>query len=83
MIPSILDRFNIHGPNSGHACLVTNPAGMSLSEAKNASWIGLFQIDVARALAAQLAMVIPICIQKASWRPSSWKHPPPTPIKLR
>ena len=58
MIPSILDRFNIQGPNGNHACLVTSPARMSLSEAKNGSWIGLFQIDVARALAAQLATVI-------------------------
>lgn len=31
---------------------------MSLIEAKSESWIGLFQIDVARALAAQLATVI-------------------------
>ncbi|PLN76142.1 kinase-like domain-containing protein [Aspergillus taichungensis] len=58
MIPSILDRFNIQGPNGNHACLVTSPARMSLSEAKKESWIGLFQIDVARALAAQLATVI-------------------------
>ncbi|KAL3478156.1 kinase-like domain-containing protein [Aspergillus californicus] len=58
MIPSILDRFNIQGPNGTHACLVTSPARMSLSEAKNGSWIGLFQINVARALAAQLVTVI-------------------------
>ncbi|EEH09982.1 protein kinase [Histoplasma capsulatum G186AR] len=41
------------GPNGNYACLVTRPAGLSLSDAKNRSWIGLFQIDVARALAAQ------------------------------
>lgn len=58
MIPSILDRFNIQGPNGNHTCMVTSPARMNLSEAKNRSWIGLFQIDVARALAAQLATVI-------------------------
>ncbi|KAK2763354.1 hypothetical protein FQN54_009990 [Arachnomyces sp. PD_36] len=58
MIPSILDRFNILGPNGNHACLVTTPARMSLSEAKNESWISLFQTDVARALAAQLVMVV-------------------------
>ncbi|RAL14568.1 uncharacterized protein BO97DRAFT_465080 [Aspergillus homomorphus CBS 101889] len=57
MIPSILDKFNIQGPNGNHACLVTSPARMSLSEAKDGSWIGLFQIDVARALAAQLVTV--------------------------
>lgn len=58
MIPSILDRFNINGPNGNHACLVTSPARMSLSEAKKGSWIGLLQIEVARVLAAQLVTVI-------------------------
>ena len=58
MIPSIWDRFNIQGPNGHHACLVTNPARMSLSDAKNGSWISLFQIEVARAIAAQLVMVV-------------------------
>ena len=58
MIPSILDRFTIQGPSGNHACLVTSPARMSLSEAKNGSWISLFQINVARALAAQLVTVI-------------------------
>jgi hypothetical protein len=37
MIPSILDRFSIQGPNGNHACLVTRPARMSLSEAKDGS----------------------------------------------
>ncbi|EER38819.1 protein kinase [Histoplasma capsulatum var. duboisii H88] len=41
------------GHNGNYACLVTRPAGLSLSDAKNGSWIGLFQIDVARTLAAQ------------------------------
>ncbi|KAB8267701.1 kinase-like domain-containing protein [Aspergillus minisclerotigenes] len=54
MIPSILDRFNIQGPNGNHLCWVTNPARMSLSDAKNGSWISLFQLEVARALTAQL-----------------------------
>ncbi|KAL4879936.1 kinase-like domain-containing protein [Aspergillus karnatakaensis] len=58
MIPSILDRFSIQGPNGNHACLVTSPARMSLSDAKNGSWISLFPIDVARALEGQLATVV-------------------------
>ncbi|BCS18597.1 uncharacterized protein APUU_11425S [Aspergillus puulaauensis] len=58
MIPMILDRFNIQGPNGNHACLVTIPARISLSEAKKGSWIGLFQINIAHALAVQLATVI-------------------------
>lgn len=55
MIPSIWDRFNIQGPNGNHACLVTNPARMSLSDAKNGSWISLFQLEVTRAIAARLS----------------------------
>ena len=58
MIPSILDRFNIHGPHGNHICLVTSLARMSLSTAKNEAWVSLFQLNVARALAAQLAIAI-------------------------
>jgi serine/threonine protein kinase len=42
MVPSILDNFIIHGPNSNHVCLVTKPARISLSDAKNGSWVSLF-----------------------------------------
>lgn len=58
MIPLIWDKFNIQGPNGNHVCLVTSPARMSLSDAKNGSWICLFQLEVARALAAQLVIAI-------------------------
>ncbi|EAW11016.1 protein kinase domain protein [Aspergillus clavatus NRRL 1] len=58
MLPPVLDRFDIHGPNGAHGCYVTAPARMSLSDAKDGSWEGLFQMSVARAVAAQLAIVI-------------------------
>lgn len=58
MIPSIFERFNIQGPNGNHLCLVTNPARMSLSDAKNGSWISLVQLEVARALTVQLMIAI-------------------------
>ncbi|CAI7649154.1 unnamed protein product [Penicillium bialowiezense] len=58
MVPSILDRFTIHGPNGNHACYVTALASASLSDAKDGSWIRLFQLDVARSLAAQLVLVV-------------------------
>ncbi|KAJ5963344.1 uncharacterized protein N7479_003220 [Penicillium vulpinum] len=58
MIPSILDRFEIQGPNGTHPCYVTIPARMSLSEAKDASYNRLFPLDVARALAAQLVLAV-------------------------
>ncbi|KAK6826749.1 hypothetical protein RU639_004558 [Aspergillus parasiticus] len=58
MVPSILDTFTINGPNGNHACYVTVPARASLSGVKDGSWIRLFQLDVARALAAQLVLVV-------------------------
>ncbi|KAG2420059.1 hypothetical protein HFD88_004857 [Aspergillus terreus] len=58
MIPPIWDRFTMQCPNGSHHCLVTSPARVSLSDAKNASRISLFQLDVARALAAQLVIAV-------------------------
>lgn len=58
MVPSILERFTIHGPNGSHDCHVTAPARASLSQVKDGSWIRLFQLDVARSLAAQLVLVV-------------------------
>lgn len=58
MVPSILDTFSIQGPNGNHVCLVTNPARMSISDAKNGSCIRLFRPEVARVLTAQLAIAV-------------------------
>ncbi|OQE29156.1 hypothetical protein PENFLA_c004G06128 [Penicillium flavigenum] len=58
MVPSILDRFTIHGPNGNHACYATAPARASLSGLKDGGWTRLFQPDVARSLAAQLVLVL-------------------------
>ncbi|KAI2843153.1 hypothetical protein CBS11350_5432 [Aspergillus niger] len=58
MLPSILDTFSIHGPNGEHACYVTSPARASLSNLKDGSWVRLFQLNVARALAAQLVLAV-------------------------
>lgn len=58
MLPSILNTFTIHGPNGNHACYVTFPARASLSGLKDDSWIHLYQLDVARALAAQLVLAV-------------------------
>ncbi|RAK85216.1 kinase-like protein [Aspergillus costaricaensis CBS 115574] len=58
LIPTISDIFNIQGPNGYHTCLVTRPARMSLSDAKNGSWISLFQLQVSRAIVAQLMIAV-------------------------
>ena len=58
MIPMVIDRFSLEGPNGTHPCLVTVPARCSLIDAKEASGSRLLQLDVARSLAAQLAMAV-------------------------
>ncbi|KAH9864705.1 hypothetical protein J1614_010641 [Plenodomus biglobosus] len=58
MMPVLLDRFNIDGPNGTHVCFVTVPARCSLMEAREASGQGLLQLDVAWSLTAQLVLAI-------------------------
>ncbi|KPM43731.1 hypothetical protein AK830_g2819 [Neonectria ditissima] len=58
MIPVVLDRFEINGPNGTHPCLVTVPARCSLRASKEASKFRMFQLEVARALATQLLLAI-------------------------
>ncbi|KAM4064708.1 hypothetical protein HRG_004931 [Hirsutella rhossiliensis] len=58
LLPVVLDRFQVRGPNGTHTCLVTLPARCSLRDAKEASGSSLFQLDVARSLAGQLAIAV-------------------------
>jgi len=58
LIPRLLDHFKVEGPNGVHPCYVTVPARTSLSGAKDGSYVRLFSLDVARALAAQLAVAV-------------------------
>ncbi|TWU77263.1 hypothetical protein ED733_003206 [Metarhizium rileyi] len=58
LLPTVLDRFSVGGPNGMHFCIATCPARCSLADTKEASNSGLFQLQVARALAAQLAMAV-------------------------
>lgn len=57
-ISPILDEFVIKGINGDHQCLVTAPASMSLSDAREASYERVFQLPVARAVVAQLVQVV-------------------------
>ncbi|KAJ8125209.1 hypothetical protein O1611_g8430 [Lasiodiplodia mahajangana] len=57
MIQPVLDRFTIAGPNGTHPCFVTAPARCSLALSLEAG-LGLFQLDVAQSLAAQLVMAV-------------------------
>lgn len=58
MIPIVKDSFTVNGPNGSHPCLVTIPARCSLADAKEEGGRGLFQLDVARSLAAQLISAV-------------------------
>ena len=57
-IPLLKDHFYVQGPNGTHPCLVTQVASMSMKDACEVSDIGIFQLPVARAAAAQLACAI-------------------------
>lgn len=54
-IPTILDAFNVRGPNGTHPCYTVTPAQGNLKEA---SFSRLFPVEVARALAAKLATAV-------------------------
>jgi serine/threonine protein kinase len=58
IISPILDEFVLSGPNGKHQCFVTVPARMTLAEAQDASYIRLFELPVARAIAAQLVQSV-------------------------
>lgn len=63
LVPDILDEFQVEGPEIQgvkwkHRCLVTTPARMSLSDAREASHKRVFQPIVARAIAAQLIQAV-------------------------
>lgn len=60
LIPVVLDRFDLSGPNGTHPCLVTIPARCSLRDAREASGSCLFQLDVARSLASQLVIAVSV-----------------------
>lgn len=58
MIPSVRDRFVLHGPNGAHPCYVTALAMCSVSGAKDGSYKRIFQASTARSLVAQLVLAV-------------------------
>lgn len=54
-IPSILDAFEVHGPNGIHSCYTLPTAQGDLWDA---SFNDLFPVEVARALAAKLVLAV-------------------------
>lgn len=58
MIPSIKDRFVLHGPNGTHPFYVTTLAMCSVSSAKEGSYKRIFQATTARSLIVQLLLAV-------------------------
>jgi hypothetical protein len=58
LVQSLVDAFDLRGPNGLHECLVMPPAMMSVRDAKEASYSRLFRPDVARSIIAQLALAV-------------------------
>ncbi|KAH7305020.1 kinase-like domain-containing protein [Stachybotrys elegans] len=58
LISTALDHFTIQGPNGTHPCIVTTPARCGLRDTKQETNFGLFQLEVGRSLAAQLALAV-------------------------
>lgn len=55
-VQSLLNKFFTNGPNGKHLCLVSEAAGCSVAQSKEASTKWMFPINVARAVAAQTTM---------------------------
>ena len=58
MLPRVMDNFALESPNGYHQCQVVEAARCSLAATKEASWIRLFPLQVARCLAAQLVFAV-------------------------
>jgi serine/threonine-protein kinase SRPK3 len=61
VLTSILDSFDIHGPNGTHTCYTLTPVQGSLKEA---SFSRLFPIQVAHDLAAKLATAVAFVLSR-------------------
>ena len=57
-VPTLLDQFEISGPNGRHLCLVTEPARCSIAASKEGRENWMFPLPIARALAAQAILAL-------------------------
>jgi hypothetical protein len=55
-VSSMLDEFIINGPNGRHLCIVSEAAGCSVAQSKEASTTWKFPANVARAISAQVLL---------------------------
>lgn len=55
-VAQLLDEFTFEGPNGHHRCLVSEPAGCSISDSHEAGTRWLFPLQIARAIAAKIVL---------------------------
>jgi serine/threonine protein kinase len=58
LVQTIMDSFDVQGPNGHHRCLVMPPAMMSIRDAKDFSYSRLFRPETARAIVVQLVLAL-------------------------
>jgi hypothetical protein len=58
LVQTLIDAFDIQGPNGHHKCLVMPPAMMSIRDAKEASYLRLFRPETARSIITQLVLAV-------------------------
>lgn len=55
-MPSLLNEFDINGPNGHHLCIVNEAAGCSIAQSKEASITWKFPANIARSISAQVLL---------------------------
>lgn len=58
LVRTLIDNFDIQGPNGHHKCLVMPPAIMTIRDAQEASYSRLFRPEIARSIVAQLVLAV-------------------------
>lgn len=58
LVRTLIDDFDIQGPNGSHKCLVMPPAIMTIRDAQEASYSRLFRPEIARSIVAQLVLAV-------------------------
>jgi len=58
LVSSLLDEFHLDGPNGRHTCLVSEPAGCTIADSKEAGRKWMFPLATARAIVTYLCQAV-------------------------
>ncbi len=58
LVSSLLDEFQLDGPNGRHICLVSEPAGCTIADSKEAGRKWMFPLATARAIVTNLFQAV-------------------------